>query len=252
MTTSVGVSGTVTFGGGSCGGCGGGDATMRAIELLGAACAGAGLAYEAAIPADGVVVSTSGSIGQNWVDLPYVDPFTSVELLIIQSSARFRLRFDPTRPSLVGSVAVPGGGVTSGTATFTVTTSTGVQSVVAVTFSGATNTPALVLAAINAAMAAAGVQPPCDGMVARLSVSNVLSIFNPGIGPSAFVELAAGAPSVLGLGTALVRSTGTSRDTPDLEGLFIGQFPRFPNAPTQVQISGVATIDLVAAGRVSA
>ena len=121
----------------------------------------------------------------------------------------------------------------------------------AIAFGGGTNTPALVASAINAALAAAGAPAPTDGLWARLS-ANVLTVVPSGIGPSAFVQLAAGAPADLGLGVALVRATGTSSDTPDLEGLFLASFPRYPNAPIKVQVSGVASLDITAAGRVTA
>jgi hypothetical protein len=248
---TVSVSGTTTIGGSSCGGCSGSGGCSEAIALGGAgACAG-GLTYESAIAAP-VTVSTAGLVGQNWVDLPVASGFTAIEYLQLATSSKVRLRFNPTRPQLVGSVALPLAGVQSGTLNFTVTTDGGVASPVAVTFTAGQSTPALVALAINVAVAAAGVQPPADGPVARVSGLGVLTLVNPGIGPLAVLTLAAGANVLLGLGTAQVIVEGTSSDTPDIEGLWISQFPRSPNAPVRVQISGVASIDLVVAGRVTA
>lgn len=44
----------------------------------------------------------------------------------------------------------------------------------------------------------------------------------------------------------------TTTDSPDIEGIQIYQFPRAPNSPTAIEVSGVATLDIIAAGRVSA
>lgn len=44
----------------------------------------------------------------------------------------------------------------------------------------------------------------------------------------------------------------STTDTPNIEGLQIYQFSRSPNAPTALAASGVATLDIIAAGRTSA
>jgi hypothetical protein len=217
-------------------------------SMSGGCCTG-GLVYDEAA-AVSVTIATVGLPGAQWVDIKALDQFTSIEFLRLVSSARIRLRINPTRPQLTGTTPIPGGGVVAGAATFTVTDSVGVQYAATVVFSGATNTPALVVGAINAALAGAGAPFPPDGQIARL-VGGTLVIVSPGIGPAAFVQLAAGAPVDLGLGIILIRVSGTSSDMADTEGLVILQFPRSPNAPTKVQVSGTATIDIVAAGRVT-
>lgn len=247
---TLSVRGTTAIGGAGCG-CGDGSGATRELVLGGAGACASGLQYESAIAAP-VTVSTSGSVGQNWVDLPVADAFTAVEFLQVTSSARIRLRFNPTRPQIVGTVALPLTGVQTGTLNFTVTNDLGVASPVAVAFTASQNTPAAVALAINVAVAAAGVQPPSDGPVARLSALNVLTLVNPGVGPLAVLTLAAGANALLGLGTVQVVVEGTVFEMPDTEGLVVLQFPRSPNAPTRVQVSGVASLDVVVAGRVSA
>lgn len=252
MSTNLSLRGQLAIGG-TCG-CSGGDSTVRELKLGGASCGccgGGSLSYDAVIPGDGLVVSTPGLIGQNFVDLPLLDSFTAIEFLRVEASAKVRLRFNPTRPQIVGTVALPVGGVTAGAATITATRSDGATIPVTVVFSGATNTPALVVSAINAAFGAAGAPQPPDGPIARLSGS-FLALVNPAIGPQASIALAAGAPVDLGLGVVAVLVEGTSSDTPDFEGLYLSQFPRSPNAPTKVQVSGVATLDIVVAGRVTA
>lgn len=251
MSKTVAIRGSLLVSEGGCGGCST-DQTTKPVSLGGASgiCCDAGLSYDESA-AFSTAIQTVGAVGAAWADIPGLSQFTAIEFLRVVSSARIRLRFNATRPQLVATAPIPVGGVVAGAATFIVTNDTGTQYTATVTFSGATNTPALVMAAINAALAGAGAPFPPDGQIARLSGST-LSIINPGIGPAAFVQLAAGAPVDLGLGIVLVRVTGTAQDMPDTEGLTILQFPRSPNAPTRVQVSGVASLDIVAAGRVSA
>jgi hypothetical protein len=248
VTKTVSIRGSVGIGGDcGCGGSSGGPGLL--LGLLGSC--GDGLLYETAISAPGVALATVGSLGQNWADVGLLDSFTSIELLALKSSAKIRLRIDPTRPALTGSISLPSGGVTSGAATFTVTDETGEEFTAAVTFSGSTTTPELVVAAINAAFGAAGTPQPPDTTIASLD-DDFLVLTSPGLGPLASVQLDAGAPADLGLGTAAVTEEGTSFDEFDIEGLFVKQFPRYPGAPTKIQVSGTASIDFVVAGRTSA
>lgn len=236
-------------------GCCSADRDSRVLALRpsggGCGCGDAGQTYDEASSFT-AQVSTAGALGSVFADVPGLGAFTAIEFLRVHGgSGRYRLRFNPTRPQLVGTAPIPGGGVAAGAATITVTDSIGTPYAGAVAFGGGTNTPALVMAAINAALAAAGAPAPIDGLWARLSGSTI-TVVAPGTGPSAYVQLAAGAPADLGLGVALVRATGTSQDTPDLEGLYLAAFPRYPNAPVKVQVSGVASLDITAAGRVTA
>lgn len=256
MSKTVSIHGnlTVTDGAG-CGGCST-DQVTKPLGLgppgsMSSGCCTGGLTYDEAATFS-TAIATVGAIGAQFVDLPALNAFTAIEFLRLVSSARIRLRINPTRPQMTGAAPLPVGGVVAGAATFTVTDSVGTQFVAAVNFSGATNTPALVVSAINSTLAAAGAPFPPDGQIARLSVTNALVIVNPGIGPASFLQLAAGAPIDLGLGVVLVRVSGTSSDLPDTEGLVVLQFPRSPNAPTKIQVSGTATLDIVAAGRVTA
>lgn len=228
------------------------DSRVLALRPAGGACGcgDAGQTYDEAV-SFAHTIATAGAVGAVFVDVPGLGAFTAFEFLRIQSVGRFRLRFNATRPQLVGSAPIPGGGVVAGAATFTVTDSVGTAYAATVNFGGGTNTPALVRDAINAALAAAGAPAPTDGLWARLTGSTI-TVAAPGTGPSAYVQLAAGAPADLGLGVALVRATGTSSDTPDMEGLYLSSFPRYPNAPIKVQVSGVASLDITAAGRVTA
>lgn len=242
------ITGTLVVEVGGC--CGSPDRDSRVLSLYPSGCCDAGLSYDEAASFSHTV-RTAGAVGQVFADIPGLDGYSAIEFLRVFGSARYRLRFNPTQPGLVGIAAIPAGGVVAGAATFTVTDSVGTQYVATVNFAGGTNTPALVMAAINGALAAAGAPAPEDGLWARLS-SNIITVVAPGTGPSAFVQLAAGAPADLGLGVALVVNEGTSSDTPDLEGLYIASFPRSPNAPIKVQVSGVASLDITAAGRVTA
>lgn len=251
MTKSVAVLGTLTVGEG-CGGCSG-DMSSTPLALGGASSCGgcaSALSYDHAVEFS-TAIATAGAVGSAWVDLPPLDQFTAIEFLKVTSSARVRFRTNPSRPTMTGSAPLPAGGVVAGAATITVTNSTGTQYTATVNFTAGQNTPALVVAAINAALAGAGAPFPPDGQIARLSGSTLVLV-SPGIGPSAFITLDAGAPVDLGLGAALVTVTGTASTLPDTEGLAVIQFPRSPYAPTKIQVSGVATLDIVAAGRVTA
>lgn len=248
MSKNVSIRGSLLVSEGGCGGCSS-DQTTKPLSLGGSGCCDAGLSYDHAVAFD-TSVATIGAVGAAFVDVPGLDQFTAIEFLELESSARIRLRINPTRPQLLGALALPVGGVVAGAATFTVADQAGVQVAATVNFSGATNTPALVAAAINGALAAAGVPIPVGGL-AKLTGSTLI-VLAPGTGPSAFVQLAAGAPGELGLGVILVRATGTASDLPDTEGLVVLQFPRSPNAPVKVQVSGVASLDIIAAGRVAA
>ncbi len=246
---SVSVHGSITVGG-DCGGCGG-DSTVVELGLAGGGgCGCSSLSYESVVSKKGIAVATIGAIGAKWADIHVLGDFTAIELLFVETTAKVRFRFNPTRPELVGTLDLPSGGIVAGAMTLTVTDETGVQYTATVTFSGATNTPELVVSAINAALGALGAPQPPDGPVARLNLLK-LELVSPGIGPDAFVELAAGAPSTLGLGTALVRDTGEADVTPVVYGTQLMQFPRSPDAPAQIQVSGVASLNIVAAGRVS-
>lgn len=249
MSKNVSIRGSLLVSEGACGGCSS-DQSTKPLSLGGSSgCCDAGLSYDHAV-AFSTAIATVGLPGAAFVDVPALDAFTAIEFLQIESTARIRIRANPTRPQLTGAAPLPAGGVVAGAATFTVADQGGVQYVATVNFTAAQDTPALVVAAINGALAAAGAPIPAGGL-AKLS-GTTLVIVAPGTGPSAFVQLAAGAPADLGLGVALVKVSGTAQDLPDTEGLVVLQFPRSPNAPTKIQVSGVATLDIVAAGRVTA
>ena len=251
---TVSIHGTMTIGDGAGCGCSS-DQTTKPLGLgpagsMSGGCCTGGMTYDEAATFS-TSIATIGAVGAAFVDLPALNAFTAIEFLRLVSSARVRLRINPTRPQMTGVSPIPPTGVL-GAATLTVTDSVGTQYTATITFNFLTDTPATVAGAINAGLAAAGAPFPPDGQIARLSGTGAIVLVNPGIGPAAFLELAAGAPADLGLGVALVRVQGTASDLPDTEGLVILQFPRAPNAPTKIQVSGTATLDIVAAGRVTA
>ena len=249
MTDSIAIRGSLIRSPGPSCGCAACQATSIGLGSSGACC-DAGLAYDKSAEFSWSV-ATAGAIGQAYADIPGLGQFTAIEFLYLVASAPVRLRLNPTRPQLVATAAIPGGGVVAGAATIIVTDATGVQYTATVTFTAGTSTPALVVGAINGALAAAGAPFPPDGQIARLGTGGLLAIVNPGIGPATFVDLAVGAPSGLGLGTAHVVDEGTAQDMPPVEGLVVLQFPRSPNAPAKIQVSGVASLDIIAAGRVA-
>jgi len=247
MSKTVEIAGTLTCSDGCC--TGGQFSSPNAIDLgLGPKGCASALFYQSAIRQDGVQVQTQGVVGDQFVDLDCLDGFDSIELLYLRSSAPVQLRLSPTRPEAVSVGAVPPTGFAAGVLGVRVRDEVGVEYLATVDFSV---TPAAdraaVVAALNGALGALGTPTPPGAPVVALNADNGLTVTSPGLGPLSLAELQDAGP-ILG-GT--VTQQGAGFDEHPRTGLQVYEFERSPNAPTKIQISGTAVVDIFAAGRTS-
>ncbi|GAF81427.1 unnamed protein product [marine sediment metagenome] len=193
---------------------------------------------------DQTVVNTAGGVaGGVFQDLPCVSGLSEVQFLYLKSDNAFVLRLYAVPASAISTTgAYPttfGGGETL------ITTIDGVA--VTATFLIGDQTVDQVVARINAAMALAGIATPRASAVAgQLRIDGVATAVGAGgIGQLTF----AGTGSVqLGMDAATIVDAQGQDQT--LAGLTIMEFPHSgQTAPTAAQVSGTATIDVVAAGR---
>lgn len=237
---SVSVQGTLQSGAPICG-TGGTSAVASTQRLfLGGTCANQGQSYDACVSSR-VAIETSGAVGQNFIDLDCLDQLSSIELFSIQASARVMLRVDAAGALAVATAgSYPTGFVGTEALTWTLDALS-----VPVSFESGDQSVEQVAARMNAAAALQGVATPRVTVVSgQLNVTGVQT------GDGGTLAFSGTAASQLGLDTATI--TGSKGEDIQVEGLAVIQFPRFPNAPGRIQVSGVATLDLVAAGRASA
>ena len=244
MAKTIQLSGDLTI---SAGGCAvpGADAILLGIGAPG--CPGQ-VFYETCLRSGQQQINTGAVLGNQFVDLDCLDGLTGIELLYIRSTAPVQLRIDPTRPEVASLVAVPAIGLAAGVLAVTVRAEDATEYSAAVDFS---TTPAANAAAVanalNGALGAVGAVTPPDGPIVRIGAGGALTVTAPGIGPLSRATLT-DAGTILG-GT--VTADGTSTDEEPFSGLLVKEFRRAPNAPTKIQISGQASIDVMGAGRSS-
>lgn len=222
--------------------CGCSDGASRTLVPLDFGCSAQ--SFQQAVQAEDVRIQTSGAIGDQWVDLPVVQQLQAVELLYVRSSAQVRLRIGAAPATLTGSGGTFPTGF-AGAETFNVTID-GVA--VAVTFQAGDQTAAQVAARINAAAALAGLASPrvtVSTTTGQLAISGVLT----GAQGSVAVTGGTGRTQIGFAGTP--SDVGDGADV-DVQGVYLNQFPRSPNAPLRIQASGIATMDIIAAGRATA
>jgi len=232
--------------GSDCGGCGGGGGcagggTDRTVRALGLRCPGS--AYYQSVVATGapIRVQTVGVLGAEFVDLDLLADLIGVEFLYVKSDAPIALRLDAAAARVVGSGGTfPTGFVGGETLTFLV----GLVPV-SVTFLAGDQTAAQVVARINAACALAGLPTP------RASVSGTqIAIDGLLTGPQSTVSVTGGTGAAT-LGLAGASAVGSGQDV-EINGSFLAEFRSYPDSVSRVQVSGQASLSIVAAGRTSA
>lgn len=192
-------------------------------------------------------VATTGDPGDAFESLSAVDSLSEVQMLYVRTNAQIVLRLyalAATLQATAGSFPTGFGGGETSTITIDGTA-------VVVTFDVADQTAIQVAARINAAAALAGLVTPRASVVnGQLKITGVsTAVASSGVGQ---ITADTGAPSVtLGLAPA---TSPTSVDAQGqdvtVDGLFISEFPRTGTRTlTKVQVSGQATLDVVAAGR---
>jgi hypothetical protein len=181
-------------------------------------------------------IATLGSVGDAFADLDLLRDLAGVEFLYVRSSARIRLRIGALAATLLGS----GASFAAAASTSITLTVDGVS--VPVTFDAADDTLTECVRRINSAAALVGLAPIAseDGGQIRLT--------SPTLGPASSLTVPAGAPA-----TALGFDGGASAEGDgedvDVAGLAMLEFPRYPDAPARILASGVASLEIVAAGR---
>lgn len=244
MSTGLTLKGSIDVGSG-CGspvsGCGSGiDKTVRSLAF---ACGSA--FFETVVSTDvGLRIATPGLPGASFIDLDLLGDLTSVEFLFVRSDQAIVLRIGAAAARRVSvGFAPPTGFVGAETLNLVVD---GVP--VAVVFLVGDQTAAQVVARINAACALAGLPTP------RASVTDTAQIAIEGVltGVQGSVEVVGGTGAAT-LGLAIGTSIGLGNDVTS-KGLFLNQWPQtgsIPGPPSRIQVSGVATIDVLAGGRSS-
>lgn len=187
-------------------------------------------------------VSTAGSVGQNFTDLDVLADFTALEFLYVKAASPVVLRIGADAAEVVGEGASYPTGF-AGTETLLVTID---GTALTVAFTSGDQTLAQVVARINAAAALAGLPAPraseLDGQLRIRGVST-------GAAGSVVVTGGTGAEA-LGL-DSLPSALGEGADV-HVDSLFLNTFGRGSDAPSRVQVSGQASLSIVAAGRTAA
>lgn len=235
MAAQISLSGSLMVDGDPCSvACGSGNARdVRSLGLAG--CSGAAQSYDQAVSGS-LRIATLGSIGDAFADLDLLRDLAGVEFLYVRSSARIRLRIGALAATLLGA----GASFAAAASTSITLTVDGVS--VPVTFDAADDTLTECVRRINAAAALVGLAPIAseDGGQIRLT--------SPTLGPASSLTVPAGAPA-----TALGFDGGASAEGDgedvDVAGLAMLEFPRYPDAPARILASGVASLEIVAAGR---
>jgi hypothetical protein len=242
VTDSLTLKGTLEVGGGACASsCGSADRSLRSLALR----CSTGQVFQTLVEtAAPIRIATAGAVGASFVDLDLLGDLTSIEFLYMRSDAPILVRIGAAEPVLTGSAGtfptLFAGGETlnlnfNGVAVsvaFLVTDQTAVQCA----------------ARINAACALAGLATPR----ASVLTTGQIQILGLGTGAASTLDVTGGTGAAT-LGFAGTPSdTGEGADVP-LHGTLLIEFPQAgttsPPPPSRVQVSGVAGIQIVAAGR---
>lgn len=245
MSDTLTLKGTLEVGGGACASsCGGG--ADRSVKTLALRCSTGQVFQTVVETAAPLRISTAGAVGAAFVDLDLLGDLVAIEFLMLRSDAAIMARIGAAEPELTGS-----GGVFptlfAGGETLLLSFN---GAAVTVTFLVGDQTAAQCVARINAACALAGLATP------RASVLTTGQIEIVGIGTGAESTLAVtGGTGATALGFAgTPDDIGEGADVP-VNGLYLSEFPQAgttnPAPPGRVQLSGVAGVTIVAAGRSS-
>ena len=238
MAKTITSSGTLTIQDSSCSS--GAGQTTRDLSLGRGGDACSGDKSVAASVCSQVAIDT-----QSFVDVDALDALSEILFLYMRSSADVTLRLYALPASaLAVSGSFPSG--FAGGETLLVTID-GV--LVTVTFDAADQSAAQCVARINSAFALAGYTTPLasvvNGQIQILGVETKVGAA--GVGELSFAGTGA---AQLGLdsGSSPTIAQAQGQDTL-VSGLYMAEYPVSSGAPTNAQISGSATVDIVAGGR---
>lgn len=188
-------------------------------------------------------IATSGAVGQNFEDVPLLEEFTAIEFLMLQTNAEIIARINAAAATLLGVGGVfPTTFVGAETFNFTVD-----GTAIAVIFTAAAQAAQDVVNEINAAAALLGL----TAMPARVDTSGQIALTGVLTGTAGTVVVTGGTGAAT-IGFPATPSAVGGGDDVRVQGLAMIEFPRFPNAPTRIQLSGVAQVEILAAGRSAA
>ncbi len=237
MAKTIEVSGQLTITPDAC--VSGSGQTVKELGLGAPGCCGAAQNYPGSV-CEGVDLAT-GVAGATFQAIASLAALTEIFLLYIRTSAAIVLRlYAVPATALATSGTYPtgyGGGETL------ITTIDGVA--VTTAFDVLDQTLLQVVARINAGQAFAGIATPRASAVSgQLQIDGVMTRVN---GTQGVLSFAGTGMTEIGMDT-VVPVDALGQDI-DINGLYIQEFPRTGNvAPTAAQISGTATVDIVAAG----
>lgn len=234
MSNSVKIDGSVVVGNAvGCDPCGG--AGTKVVTLTGDC--GASKVYQCVVSTDGFCALSSPTL---FVDIGILSGLSVIELIVLKTTGgAFEVRVDATVASVLMDNAVPTPSFVGGE---TLIMAVDLQPAVTTTFTSAATTAQLVANEINGAFTLLGQSAPArvDATSGKVAIESV----NTGI--DALVDIQSGT-GLVALGLTAGQTTGGGADT-DVQGLWLQQFPPSPNAPARIQIRGVGSIEVLAAG----
>lgn len=239
MSGSVNISGSVSVDGSGCASACGGAAADRTVVGLGDGCA---KTYETVLStANPISVSTVGALGAAWAELDFLSELEEIEFLLVRSSSQVVLRIGAAAAVLTGVGGVFPSGFAGGETLIGTLDGTAFT----VTFTAAAQTAAQVATEINGALALLGIATPRATVAAsgQIAIEGVLT------GAAGTVTTTGGTgAAAIGLGAA--SAVGDGEDI-GINGLFLSEFVRRDSTftPTRIQVSGSASLTIVAGGR---
>ena len=239
MGATLTLQGSLEIGGDCAAACSGaGDRTIRRLALR----CSPGFYQSIVDTPVPLVVQTTGLPGAQFVNLDVLDAIPAIEFLYAKCNAPLVLRIGADEAVLTG-VAGTFPTLFAGGETLDLTLD-GVS--VPVVFALTDQTAAQVAARINAVCAYVGLPTPR----ATVTTGGQVAIRGLVTGATATASIigSAGAATIGFAGSPVAHGAGA--DVPFM-GTFLTEFPVYPNAPRRIQVSGQASLSIVAAGRTS-
>lgn len=207
------------------------------LQGLGLSCAST--AFQCVVSTDTpCAIATTGVVGAEFVDVPTTESLDLIELLYVRSAVAMRLRIGaaPAVLTSTGATLPLSGGET-------LITEVDGQAAVTTTFTAAATAQA-VANEINAAAALLG-----QAAIASVNVGGALVLSGVATGAEGTVRVTGGTgQTVLGFASGTNDSSDGAGEDVDFNGLFLVEFGKGGQAPSQVLISGTGSIEVFAAG----
>lgn len=238
---AISITGSVSVDGSGCATACGGSGQDRLTVGLSDGC---DKTYETVLcTGNPIAFATVGALGAAFEDIDFLSELDEIEFLLVRSSSQVVLRIGAAAAVLAGVGGVfPSGfvggetliGTLDGTA-FTVTFTAGAQ------------TAAQVAAEINGALALLGIATPRAAVASngQLTITGVLT-------GAAGTVTTTGGTGAAAIGLSASSAVGDGEDI-GVNGLFLAEFVRRDATftPARVQVSGQASLTIVAGGRKS-